>query len=251
MKRKICSCSCMLLAGMLLFTGCGNAIPEMNDEERNMVVNYAADIVQKYDSNHPTKLQMMTPSPEVSVQEEESTEKDTEGEMAEEKENDPEEKMDLSDSAEKVEVIDNTTKNTETTLDEAIMYDGFHFSYEDYETDKAYPSTGTESYFTMNAMEGNELLVLKFLASNQSGSEKTLDMIGTGIRFKIQVNGETKNALTTMLLNDFANYKDVLAADDSIELVVICEIPQEQARDISSLALIVKNEDKTATISLH
>lgn len=251
MKKKIYCYSGVLLAGMLFLVGCGNEIPEMNEEERNMVVNYAADIVQKYDSNRLTKFQMMTPSPEESIQEEESAEKVSEQEMPKEQENDFSGETDPSDTVEQVEVIDNTTENAEATLDEAIMYDGFHFSYEGYETDESYPSAGTESYFTMNATEGNDLLVLKFSASNQSESEETLDMIGKGIRFKIQINGETKNALTTMLLNDFANYKDMIPAGERIELVVICEIPKEQTGDISSLALIVKNEDKTATILLH
>lgn len=251
MKRKTYCCCGVLLAGMLLLAGCGNEIPEMNEEERNMVVNYAADIVQKYDRNHVTRFQVMTPSPEASVQEEESAEKASEGELPKEQENDGEEANVSSDTTEQIEVIDNTAENTEVTLDEAIGYDGFHFSYEGYETEEAYTPAGTESFFTMNATEGTELLVLKFSAGNRSGSEETLDMLGTGIRFKIQINGETKNALTTMLLNDFANYQDVIAGGESAELVVICEIPKEQAGDISSLALIVKNEDKTATISLH
>ena len=88
MKKKIYCYSGVLLAGMLFLVGCGNEIPEMNEEERNMVVNYAADIVQKYDSNRLTKFQMMTPSPEESIQEEESAEKVSEQEMPKELEND-------------------------------------------------------------------------------------------------------------------------------------------------------------------
>lgn len=251
MKKKTYCCSGILLAGMLFFAGCGNEIPEMNEEERSMVVNYAADIVQKYDSNHLSKFQMMTPLPEESILKEESTEKLSEEEMLTEQENDFDGKGDSSNTNDEVAVIDNTEENTEKTLDEAIMYDGFHFSYEGYETDESYPSAGTESYFAMNATEDNVLLVLKFSVSNQSRSEQILDMLGTGIRFKIQIDGETKNALTTMLLNDFTNYKNVVASGESIELVTICEIPKESAENISSLALIVKNEGETATISLH
>ena len=120
MKKKIYCYSGVLLAGMLFLVGCGNEIPEMNEEERNMVVNYAADIVQKYDSNRLTKFQMMTPSPEESIQEEESAEKVSEQEMPKEQENDFSGETDTSDTVEQVEVIDNTTENAEATLDEAI-----------------------------------------------------------------------------------------------------------------------------------
>lgn len=253
MKRKIYCCSVMLLAGLLLLVGCGNEIPELSEEERSMVVNYAADIVQKYDSNHPTKLQVITFLPDESEPETEYEENTPEGDFPEKLEdNSNSAKEDFSESKdEKVEVIDNTAENAELTLDQAIRINGFHFEYEGCETDESYPSSGTESYFAMNATEGNELLVLKFSASNQSGAEEILDMLGSGIRFRIQVNGETKNALTTMLLNDFANYKEAIAAGESTDLVVICEISKEQTGNISSLALIVKNEGETATISLH
>lgn len=246
MKKKIVCCSSAVLIGMALLTGCQNAIPEMNEEERNMVVNYAADMVQKYDRNHPAKLQMLTLS-----QEEENAREAAEEEAAKEQTAKGQEETDADDTSEQTEVIDNTQEDAEATLDEAIMYQGFHFSYEGYETRETYPAEGTELYFTMNATEGNELLILKFLADNQSESEEMLNLLDTGIRFKIQVNGETKNALTTMLLNDFANYKDVVAGGESVNLVAICEIPKEQMDDIASLALIVKNEDETATISLH
>ena len=63
------------------------------------------------------------------------------------------------------------------------------------------------------------------------------------------VNGEEKNALTTLLLNDLAYYQGTLAPGENVELVLICEIPAEQAEVITSLALTMKN-DETATISL-
>ena len=255
MKKKIYYCSGILLAGMLFFSGCGNEIPEMNEEEKSMVVNYAADIVQKYDSNHPTKLQVMVqnmdPVTEGQISNDENPEIIPEEETFK-KQEDLQKKEDSTDTTGKMaEVKDNTVENSEMTLDEAIKYDGFHFSYEGYEMQESYPSSGTESYFAMKATEGNELLILKFLASNQTASDETLDMIQSGIRFKIEVNGESRNALTTMLLNDFANYKNVITAGGSEELVIICEIPGEQINNISSLALIVKNADETATISLH
>lgn len=256
-KKKIYYYSGVLLAGMLFSSGCGNEIPEMNEEEKSMVVNYAADIVQKYDSNHPLKLQAMIQNEnaasvtEEQIYEDENPE-DVLKEEASAKQDDSEKKEDSADTTGKMaEVIDNTVENNERTLDEIIMAGGFHFSYEGYETEESYPPSGTEAYFAMKATEGNELLILKFLASNQTASDEVLNMIQYGIRFKIVVNGENRSALTTMLLNDFANYKNVIAAGESEELVVICEIPREQVNDISSLALIVKNADETSTIPLY
>ena len=41
------------------------------------------------------------------------------------------------------------------------------------------------------------------------------------------------------------------AAGEGVELVLICEVPDEQAGEISSLALDMSNADNTATISLY
>ncbi len=251
--KKIIYYSGLLIAGAVLLSGCNNQIPEMTEEEKAMVVNYAADIVQRYDSNHPAKLQTLTPEPEASMPEEPSDETSLPDETKEEQIPDGSQEPEASEVPGKEnEVIDNTDESTEVTLDDFLQLEKFHFSYEGYEITEEYPDFETESYFAMSATTPDHtLLVLKFSANNQSQTEETLDMIQKKVRFKMEINGEVKNALTTMLLNDFANYQDVIAAGDTVELVVICEIPKEQEGNIESLGLIVKNEDETATISLH
>ncbi|MGN0376453.1 MAG: hypothetical protein ACI4ED_02345 [Suilimivivens sp.] len=250
--KKVIYYSGILMTSVILLSGCSNEIPDMNEEERSMVVNYAADIVQKYDSNHPVKLQTLTPLPEENFSDQ------TENELEMEESVPKNQAADIGQetaSVDKVvletDVIDNTVVNSEMTLDSFLQLDPFSFSYVGYELDDSYPVSGTESYFAMNASEGNKLLVFKFLANNRSETEEILEMFQTGVRFKIQINGETKNALTTMLLNDFANYQGVVEAGEGVELVIICEIPAEQTLDTGSLALIVKNADETATISLR
>ena len=104
-------------------------------------------------------------------------------------------------------------------------------------------------FFVMNATEGNKLLVLKFQAENLSDGENSLDIAQSGTRFKIVVNGTEKNALTTMLLNDLAYYQKTLNAGESQEVVLICEIPESE--EVSSLGLVMKNEETSTEISLE
>lgn len=246
--KKLIPYSGVLIAGAVLLSGCSNAIPEMDEETKSMVVSYAADIVQKYDSNHPAKLQL----PEDSA-EEAAAEHKTEEEEASAATQEPtsEEEVYLpEETGQENEIIDNTMENSDVTLDSFLQFDNITFSFEGYETADFYPAAGTEIYFSMNSTEGNKLLILKFAASNQSAGEETLDMLQTGIRFKVQINGEIQNAQTTMLLNDFANYQGVIAQGESVELVVVCEIPDDEADAVESLDLIVKNVDETATILL-
>jgi hypothetical protein len=123
--------------------------------------------------------------------------------------------------------------------------------YTGYEIAEEYPQQGEDLFFVMDAAEGKRLLVLKFMVSNVSDTEAVLDMSETGIRFKIAVDGEEKNALTTMLLNDFAYYQGTIAPGESTELVLVSEIPEEKNGEITTLELIVKNVDNISTISLN
>ena len=142
----------------------------------------------------------------------------------------------------------------ELTLDDVVGADGFSFSYEGYELDDSYPDTGEETYFAMDATEGQKLLVLKFLAHNVSGEDRELSMVSSGVRFKITAGGKTQNALTTMLLNDFSNFSETIPGNGTQELVLICEVPADGSvteGGSDSIAVIVRNGDKNATISLQ
>ena len=136
------------------------------------------------------------------------------------------------------------------TLEEFLKLDDVKFTYNGYELDNFYPQQGEELYFIMEATQGSKLLVLKFLAENTSGTEINLDIAKTETRFKIIADGVGKNALTTMLLNDLTYYQGTIAPGENVELVLVCEIPEEQT-EISTLELTIKSVDDSATISLN
>lgn len=242
MKKKLAG-GLAAITSALIVTGCGNAIPEMSSEQEALVVEYAAGTVLKYDKNYESRLVEMTVSQEDAEEaplEEEPVVSETEEETNE---------------SGAVEVIDNT-QDTQTaihSIEEFLGLDSVRFTYMGYETDDFYPNMeeGDDLYFMMSATEGNKLLILKFAAENLSGADTELNMAQSNVRFKIVIDGVEKNALTTMLLNDLAYYNGVLAAGESTELVLVCEVPNEQAEGISSLSLLLKSVDDTATISLN
>ena len=55
MKKLICMGS-VLLGIMAFVSGCSNEIPELNENDQEAVVEYAADIVKKYDKRHAGRL---------------------------------------------------------------------------------------------------------------------------------------------------------------------------------------------------
>ena len=234
----------LIMTGIWL-TGCGNAIPEMTMEQQELVVEFAASELLKYDVNYQSKL--TAPEPEQQHEEEQGEQPK---EPLIEEETLPEEIIADTD----VTIVDNTGTVEAQNISIADFLDltGVEISYAGYETVDTYPEgEAKEAYFFMSATEGNKLLVLQFSALNVSGEELSIDLSKSQARYKIILNGTEKNALTTMLLNDMAYYQGTLAANESIELVLLCEIQDDQTEFIDTLQLKMKSVDDSATISLN
>lgn len=228
-------------------TGCGSTIPEMTEQQQELVVEYAAGELLKYDRNHVASLVTL----EVD-QEEESEETDSLPAVEQDEPAIDNEEEKGGVKADEVTVIDQTEESQPASVDEFLKLDGVKISYTEYEIAESYPEeTAEDAFFFMSATENRKLLVLKFQVENQASEEKELNFAQSQIRYKIVVDGEQQNALTTMLLNDMEYYHGTLAPQESIELVLVGEVPIEKAEQISSLELIMKSVDETATISLN
>ena len=245
---------CMIILCVCLMGGCKNAIPEMDAETRELVVEYAAATVRKYNEYQPSRL--LEKKEEVI---EEIVEDETAVPEQEESKEMPSETVTPESATEEsslepdsdVEVLEKEELQiTADSLEDYYGIENMTLSYEGYEVKDSYPDSGESMYFTMDATEGMQLLVMKFKLQNNAQTDQTINFIQKGIRYKFDINGESKNALTTMLLNDLSNYQENVAAGEVKELVLVCEIPVEQASQISSLSLILKDADETATISL-
>ena len=104
----------------------------------------------------------------------------------------------------------------------------------------------------MDAAEGKKLLVLQFVATNDMPEDRELDMFDANPHFRVAVNdGKPENVLSTMLLDDLAMYKDVVPAQTGVQLILVKEIPTEEAGSIQTISLTCKNESESATTLLE
>lgn len=248
MRKKAICVSTLTLAVAL--TGCGNAIPDMTSQQEELVVEYAADVLLKHSKNYDSKLVELSVVRE--AEEREAAMQEAVREAAREEELAEQEETESEGASNDVEIIDNTGEaavQNPTSIEDFLMLDSVKFTYTGYETSSLYPEQGEELFFVMNATDGNKLLVLKFQTENLLDTENALDIAQSGTRFKIRVNGVEKNALTTMLLNDLAYYQGTLSANESQELVLICEVPEGE--EISSLGLIMRDATNSTEISLE
>ena len=168
MKKKIVAA---LLTGMaLMMAGCGNAIPDMTDEQLQAVGEYTAMLLLSHDVNYRSRLvDIETLITEEAGPFEQETPQDTPA---------PEETPAPGnvgmDPTQDTPVIDLTgeqgnEEQSVVSLEEALGLSGqLTLSYTGHEITDSYPQDeSAEEYFTVDAEDGNQLLVLHFTLQKQ------------------------------------------------------------------------------------
>ena len=238
------------IVATVMLTGCG-AMPDLTQEETQLISEYAVGVLLKYDTSNSRRLVDTSAYNEVTVPEE----------PVEEPEQKPEKDQSEAVPVDDTEVVD-VSQDEETMPSTIESYYGIQnitFQYTGYELTDSYPPSdwngedGDEQesvFFSMDATDGTQLLVLKFQAINTSGEDIELNMLEHNARFRVSVNGEPgKGALATMLLNDMQTYDDIIAAGASTELISIVEIPQ--GTNVDTIDFILRGNNENATLTLE
>lgn len=230
MKRKICAVLC---AATVLLTGCGAL--DLTDRESDLISEYAATMLLKYSSTYQPKLQeeVIETTPAIYS---------------------PTTTVDFTQNGQSGQTTSNVPVSTEApakTLSEAlgVAQDGFQVEYAGYEITTIYPSSG-DAYFAMRATQNKRLLVMKFQITNHSGQEKECDILSGERSYRCRINDtERFGAQLTMLLDDMASFKEVFAAGETKQVVLVFQVPAEYEGTITSLNLTVRGDDETNSYS--
>ena len=239
MKNKKMRPFIILLAGTLIvsLSGCGNTIPALSEEQEALVVEYASTAVLKHDANYQGKLVDLS-----TLKNEEETPVEETMQATAEETDIPKEPEQMQEPQQDVLSAEQAEAEIQADAEQILGLQDVSLTYSGYEVDEFYPKNGNEIYFVMNATPGNNLLVVKFTLRNLLNEEQDIQIQPGTVRVKIIMNGEEKNALTTMLLNDLATYQGTLGPNEETELVVVGEYPVEDLQVIDSLSVKLKNE---------
>ena len=139
------------------------------------------------------------------------------------------------------------------SLEEALGLSGqLTLSYTGHEITDSYPQDeSAEEHFTVDAEDGNQLLVLHFTLQNQGEGTEMANTREQKLMVRVSVNGITSVSLTTLLENDLMLYQEGLNPGETREVVLLAEFEAQSLRDVASVELNVKNDDKNATIQLE
>lgn len=251
MKKRL---SFVLLAGSLILslTGCKNAIPEMSEENMDLVTEYAAGLLLKYDANY----QPMLLDDEKIAAEEEARQKvleeaerraalETEKAAKKEKEQSERENGGSGEGQEEVPAGPVNIAQFLELEQVSVSCNGIEFK-------DTYPDSGDDLFFALNASPGCRLAIVHLTLTNTGGSDANIDIFNKEPRFKLSVNGgEYHNTMTTLLENDFSVYAGTLAPGQTVDTVLVADIKEEECSQASEAGLSIRYNGETVKTPVY
>ena len=244
----------MISLAALCLCGCGNAIPDLPEEDMRKVEEYAAGLLLKYDANYSESMVTEEEYAEEQAKLERKAAMQAQAaemrrqEEAARQEEDKDSGGDSGDGSS--EVL--PPEPVYTDIDEFFAINGIDIESTGYTVCDKYPDTSTEGDWQgiVTASPGNRLVVFKFSAVNSSAEDRLLDMASMDAHFAFKLgDGSTKAALTTLLLNDLSSCRETIAAGASDELVLLIEVEESKA-DVSSVTMVMRNGSERAELSI-
>lgn len=222
----------MILAAALMAVtlgGCGEVPYELTESEQNIIVDYAAHVVSKHNVYQKDGLVWVDFAQEEEPETEQPVEQaDSEGETEQ-----PAEEGTSSEGTMEAEA-DSSCQNA--TLNELFGQQGINVEYTGaYLTD----SYVQDTYYALYPDAGKQYLVVQIELQNTAGVDVKVDNLGLVSSFRAVLNGEKEvPSEMTVLLEDFAEFQDVVPADTSKQTVLLFQVP-DSVTDIESLDIYV------------
>lgn len=238
--KKHMSCFLIICIFSVFLYGCGNAIPELTQEEQDMVANYAAAALLKYDSGYQSRLlndeQL---EKEETVRNEIRERAEEMADLEKEKELQKEEKELLTKTEKKEESV------AVTDPAEFLGLDGLSVSFNGVEFADQYPEGEDDLYFVANASEGCKLAVLHLTILNHTSEVKSADIFDTNAYFKVSFDGENYHRImSTLFAWDFSVYNEQIQPGESADTVILLELPEEECVNPDTVILYIRYQDK-------
>ncbi len=230
MKKKWIFCISLCLF-LFAFGGCGAQIPDMTDEEREAISEYAANLLLKYDTSRPSRLVEIVEEEVQTTPEPTKTPELTQTPAPEETAK-PEEIAGPEATEEPQET--EAPERYDLVEDTLMLPEGVTLVYSKYEERNSFVDE-TDGYQTLEAGEGKVLLIIRFALLNSSNTVQDVDMLQDNIVYKVIVDDEVINGMLTMVGNDLTTYIGNLQPDESKEVIMFAEVEEALMQSCESI----------------
>lgn len=255
--KNACRVATLFLSAILI-CGCAN-IPDMTADQSEMVSQYAASLMLKYDSENHSRLVDTTSFVEEYNFRKKAFEDAANKYLEEQKK--LEEAANAEEEARREEALSqDSAQNTygnnnndytggaivleevsNVSIGEYIGLDGFEVEFFGCSEQKTFSSV---SAYDFSASKGKKFLVMSFDVSNVSAGPTVLDVLTKNVSFKVSVNAEKYySVLISTNDNDFAQAYDSFNSGETKTYVLLQEIPDEMNVETVSLKIEVPGKD--------
>lgn len=232
----------VLVLMCFLLGGCGTPLYEMTEEEQNLIVSYAANAVAK--NNLFQKDGYVSVRIEEETEEPDTTREDTQQESSEEEEQNTNH---AQAQPEKVEMEQISLRDAVgLSSDISVSCEGVTIleSYEEM-NDKG------EIYFYLDPKPGNVFLMVKIRLKNTSDKTVQADVHNAAPKFFCCYNGtDSVEAEQTFALKALPTYKGNIKANKSVDTVLLFQIPEAEAKNVTNPNLQVEQNGTTKAVKL-
>lgn len=211
-KSRVQMTTAVLLAAMLL-GGCGEAPYDLTEKEENIIVNYSAHVVAKFNSYQSegltyVDLEALTPEEETQETAPESSVPDTntaEGENA-------------SPAATEPLVSAESSATLSDLFGEGVLQI-------DYVGARLTNNYAESAYYAMDADAGKIYLIVGIDITNTGATPVQVDFLSRAPKFQVNVNNQvTSSAELTVLTEDFSVFEGILGAGETKETVLVFQV---------------------------
>lgn len=231
-----------VIMASLFLSGCGTQLYEMTKEEEDLIVHSAAYFVAKHNIQQKDGVSAVV-DPDTIVLESEETEAvegiiEPETEMAEEV---------ITPSGGEIseeQVVDDTTVSLAEIIghetDLTVEYAG-SYSADNYIEGAAY---------SVDADAGKTFYVMRFTIANTTDGDVAVDNASINPMFKLVSDGFSVKSEVTFLTTDFSTYQGTIPTGETIETILLFEVSDAQAEQITAPILQITIDNVTKNVKL-
>lgn len=232
----------VLLAGALILTGCGEEPYELQDNERAVIVNYAAHIVAKYNVRQPEGYRYVYLPAEQEAGGEEEQPQDIQTEETNEQEQQTDDRTQEDMPADNADAATEEVKPA-VTLSEALGLKGVQAVYTGAEL--------TDHYGTVVPNTGKKLMILHVTLQNQTGKARKCDMLSLLPVFQAKVNGmQEVTSELTILPENLSTWEEKIPAGGSADTIILFQVDEEEVASVEQLELKVTAGEMSSRVEL-
>ena len=239
----------VLAVSACMLTGCIDSMPDMTEEQSELVAEYAADMLLKYSPNYHYRI----------ADEEEVASAEAEMETSQEEETMQEESQPSQDLSQ-TGMGETVSVDAEASVEDGAEYDlaaffgmdQFSIMYASCEVTDAYPNAESGVGFSVTAPQGYNLLVLHFDVENLGEEAAQCDLFDQISKVSVNVNDAGYvQALSTLLTNDLTTYMEDIPAGEVADAVVVVPVEQTDLDEIQTAVMQITTQDSVVNISLE